>query len=77
MSERIVEITCRLLQRADGNVNARGTHLRDALSADERIRIPRGDNTSPNTGCDERVSTRTGAAMVAARLERDVGAYPY
>ena len=73
VGEGVVEVAGRLLEDADGDVDAGGAEFGDALAADERVGIDGGDDAAGDFGGDEGVGAGAGAAVMAAGLEGDVG----
>jgi hypothetical protein len=59
--------------RPDLDFNTGSAKPRKTLAADLRVGVFDGRHDFANSGLNERVATRPGAAVVRARLERDVG----
>lgn len=56
---------------ADFDLYARSPQPRKALTRDQRVGVGDGGNHLLDAGCNQRVATGAGAAVVGARLQRD------
>ena len=70
--EADVELARLLAAAAPFDGDAGGLEPRRAAAGDERVRVAQGDDDAADAGGDERVGARRRAAVVRARLERDV-----
>jgi hypothetical protein len=70
--EADVEFARFLSARPDLDIDARGAQPLEALAGDQRIGVGDRCHDPANAGCDQRIATWAGAAMVGAGFERDV-----